>query len=195
MTARKGDEAKTVDGVLAGVDSRMGKSLESMKRDLSSLRTGRATPALLENLTVDYYGVPTLLNQIAAIAAPEARLITVQPWDKQALREIEKSLLKSDMGFNPTNDGSIIRVPIAPLTQERRKELVRVLKRKIEDGKVAVRNVRRDALDHLRGMERSKDISQDENRRAQEQLQKTTDSHIGQMDHAFTAKESEIMQI
>ena len=195
MTARKGDETKTVDDVLADGDSKMSKSLEAMNRDLSSLRTGRATPALLENLMVDYYGVPTALNQIAAIAAPEARLITVQPWDKQALGDIEKSLLKSDMGFNPTNDGSIIRVPIAPLSQERRKELVRVLKRKIEDGKVAVRNVRRDALDQLRSMERNKAISQDDNRRAQDRLQKTTDSYIDQMDHASTAKESEIMQI
>jgi ribosome recycling factor len=173
----------------------MGKSVDALKRELGSLRTGRATPALVENLAVDYYGVPTPLNQIATITAPEARLIMVQPWDKQALKDIEKGLLKSDIGFNPSNDGSIIRVPIPPLSQERRREMVKVLKRKVEDGKVAARNVRRDALEQLRSMERSKDISQDENRRAQDNLQKATDSQIAQMDQVSTTKEAEIMEV
>ena len=195
MSAQKGDDYTSVDEVLSDADSRMSKAVEALNRDLNSLRTGRATPALLENLTADYYGVPTPLNQIATISAPEARLILIQPWDRQALRDIEKSLLKSDMGFNPSNDGTIIRVPIAPLTQERRKELVRVLKRKIEDGKVAVRNVRRDDLEHLRSMEREKLISQDDNHRAQDRLQKATDSYIAQMDQVSTAKEAEIMQV
>ena len=195
MLAQKGDDYTSVDEVLSDADSRMSKAVEALNRDLNSLRTGRATPALLENLTADYYGVPTPLNQIATISAPEARLILIQPWDRQALRDIEKSLLKSDMGFNPSNDGTIIRVPIAPLTQERRKELVRVLKRKIEDGKVAVRNVRRDDLEHLRSMEREKLISQDDNHRAQDRLQKATDSYIAQMDQVSTAKEAEIMQV
>ena len=195
MSAQKGDDYTSVDEVLSDADSRMSKAVEALNRDLNSLRTGRATPALLENLTAAYYGVPTPLNQIATISAPEARLILIQPWDRQALRDIEKSLLKSDMGFNPSNDGTIIRVPIAPLTQERRKELVRVLKRKIEDGKVAVRNVRRDDLEHLRSMEREKLISQDDNHRAQDRLQKATDSYIAQMDQVSTAKEAEIMQV
>jgi ribosome recycling factor len=185
----------SIEEVIIDADDRMGKAVEVLKRDLGTLRTGRATPALLENLTVDYYGSPTALNQIATISAPEARLLMIQPWDKQALKDIEKSLLKSEMGFNPSNDGNIIRVPVAPLTQERRKEMVKVLKRKIEDGKVAVRNVRRDALEHLRSMEKNKLVSQDDNRRAQDTLQKTTDSNIAQIDQVSGVKEAEIMQV
>jgi ribosome recycling factor len=185
----------SIEEVIIDADDRMGKAVEILQRDLGTLRTGRATPALLENLTVDYYGSPTPLNQIATISAPEARLLMIQPWDKQALKDIEKSLLKSEMGFNPSNDGNIIRVPVAPLTQERRKEMVKLLKRKIEDGKVAVRNVRRDALEHLRSMERNKLVSQDDNRRAQDTLQKTTDSNIAQIDQVSGVKEAEIMQV
>ena len=122
-------------------------------------------------------------------------MITIQPWDRQSLREIEKSLLKSDLGFNPSNDGTIIRVPVPPLSQERRRDLVRVLKKKVEDGKVAVRNVRRDAMERQRSMERSKVISQDENRRAQDQLQKATDAHVRQMDRVLETKEAEIMEV
>lgn len=189
------EEPTSIEEVIIDADDRMGKAVEILQRDLGTLRTGRATPALLENLTVDYYGSPTPLNQIATISAPEARLLMIQPWDKQALRDIEKSLLKSEMGFNPSNDGNIIRVPVAPLTQERRKEMVKVLKRKIEDGKVAVRNVRRDALEHLRSMEKNKLVSQDDNRRAQDTLQKTTDANIAQIDQVSGAKEAEIMQV
>ena len=195
MPPQEGDEYTSVDQVLSDADIRMSKSVQALMGELNTLRTGRATPALLENLTVDYYDVPTPLNQIATISVPEARLIMIQPWDKQALREIEKSILKSDMGFNPSNDGTIIRVPIPPLSQERRKELVRVLGRKIEEGKVAARNVRRDAMERLRTMERSKSLSQDDNRRAQDRLQKTTDSYIAQMDQVSSAKETEIMQV
>ena len=195
MSAQNADDSRTVEDVLADADSRMGKAVEALKRDLNSLRTGQASPALLENLTVDYYGVPTPLNQISSISAPEARLIVVQPWDTQVLPEIEKTLLKSEMGFNPSNDGTVIRIPIPPLTQERRKELVRVLKRKIEDGKVAVRNVRRDAMERIRGMERNKAISQDDNRRALDKLQKTTDNRVAQTDQISSAKEAEIMQV
>ncbi len=195
MAAQKGADSPGIEDVLSNADSRMGKSVEALKRELGSIRTGRATPALVENLTVDYYGVPTPLNQIASITAPEARLIMVQPWDKQAVKDIEKGLLKSDMGFNPSNDGSVIRVPIPPLSQERRREMVKVLKKKVEDGKVAARNVRRDALEQLRTLERNKDISQDENRRAQENLQKATDSQIAQMDQVSAAKEVEIMEV
>jgi ribosome recycling factor len=195
MSTQKELDDTTADDVLSDSDSRMGKAREALNRDLSSLRTGRASPALIENLAVDYYGVATPLNQLATISAPEARMITIQPWDKQALKDIEKSLQKSDMGFNPSNDGSIVRVPIPPLSQERRKELVKVLKRKIEDGKVSVRNVRRDAMERLRTMERNKAISQDDNRRAQEKLQKATDAHVAQIDQISEAKEAEIMQV
>ena len=196
MPGQDNDETQlTPEVVLSEVERKMGQSIEALHRELASLRTGRATPSLIENVSVDYYGSPTPLKQIASISAPDARAIMVQPWDKQALREIERSLMRSDMGFNPSNDGNIITVPIPPLNQERRQELVRLLKRKIEDGKVSVRNVRRDGLETLRKLERDKAISQDQNRRSQDQLQKTTDSHIKSIDQVSTAKEAEIMQV
>jgi len=181
--------------VLGETERKMDSSITALKRELSAIRTGRATPALIENVPVDYYGVSTPLNQIASISAPDTRAIMVQPWDKQALQEIEKSLIKSDMGFNPSNDGTIITVPIPPLTQERRQELVRLLKRKLEESKVSIRNVRRDGIDSLRKLERAKSISQDENRRTQEQLQKSTDNHVKIVDELGTSKETEIMQV
>jgi ribosome recycling factor len=181
--------------VMAEMERKMGRSVEALKRELNSLRTSRATPSLVENISVDYYGTPTPLNQLASISAPDARAIMVQPWDRQSLSEIEKSLMRSEMGFNPSNDGNIITVPIPPLNQERRQDLVRLLKRKIEDSKVAVRNVRREGVDNLRKMERDKSISQDENRRTQDQLQKATDVHIRQIDDIATTKEVEIMQV
>ena len=186
---------RTPETVLAEVDRKMDQSIEALKRDLNTLRSGRATPSLIENISVDYYGVATPLKQIASISAPDASAILVQPWDKQALREIERSLMKSEMGFNPSNDGNNITVPIPPLNQERRQELVRLLKRKIEDGKVSIRNVRRDGLESLRKMEKDKLISQDQNHRAQDQLQKATDSHTKVVDQVATAKEAEIMQV
>ncbi len=196
MPGQDNDENQlTPEVVLSEVERKMGQSIEALHRELASLRTGRATPSLIENVSVDYYGSPTPLKQIASISAPDARAIMVQPWDKQALREIERSLMRSDMGFNPSNDGNIITVPIPPLNQERRQELVRLLKRKIEDGKVSVRNVRRDGLETLRKLERDKAISQDQNRRSQDQLQKTTDAHIKSIDQVSTAKEAEIMQV
>ena len=133
---QEGAKEQTPEDVLKSVDAKMDRAIDAMNRELGSLRTGRATPALVENISVDYYGTPTPLNQIASISAPDARAIMVQPWDKQALREIEKSLLKSEMGFNPSNDGNMITVPIPPLNQERRQELVRLLKKKLEDGKI-----------------------------------------------------------
>ena len=189
------ESPETPEFILAEVDRKMDQSIEALKRDLNTLRSGRATPALIENISIDYYGVATPLKQIASISAPDASAILVQPWDKQALREIEKSLIKSDMGFNPSNDGNNITVPIPPLNQERRQEMVRMLKRKIEDGKISIRNVRRDGLEGLRKMEKDKIISQDENRRAQDQLQKATDSHTKAVDQVATAKETEIMQV
>lgn len=185
----------TPEDVLADVERRMNRSMEALERELATLRTGRATPSLVENINVDYYGSPTPLKQIASISAPDARAIMIQPWDRQALRDIERSLMQSEMGFNPSNDGNIITVPIPALNQERRQELVRLLKRKIEEGKVSVRNVRRDGLESLRKLERDKAISQDQNRRSQDQLQKTTDSFIRSMDQVSTSKEAEIMQV
>ena len=191
----KNDSTQSPEDVLKDVNRRMNQTIEALKRELLHLRTGRATPALVEDVEVDYYGTPTPLKQIASISAPDARAILVQPWDKQAIREIEKSLMSSDMGFNPSNDGNMITVPIPPLTQERRQDMVKLLKRKLEEGKVSVRNVRRDGLETLRKMEREKTISQDENRRSQDQLQKATDSHVKDIDQVGAAKEAEIMQV
>ncbi len=188
-------DGPTIEAVLAEAERKMGQSIEAMRRDISTLRTGRATPALIEDLSVDYYGSPTPLKQIASISAPDARAIMVQPWDRQSLRDIERSLTQSEMGFNPSNDGNVITVPIPPLTQERRQEMVRLLKRKAEDSKVAVRNVRREGVDSLRKMERDKSISQDENRRSQDTLQKTTDAHIKAIDEVSATKEAEIMEV
>ena len=194
--ASKGDKSDlTPESVLSEVSTKMDRAVDAFKRDLTQLRTGRATPALVENIDVDYYGSMTPLKQIASISAPDARAIMIQPWDTAAMREIEKSLQTSDMGFNPSNDGSTITVPIPPLTQERRQEMVKLLKGKVEDGKISVRNVRRDGLESLRKLEKEKTISQDDGRRAQDQLQKTTDGHTKLIDETGSAKEAEILQV
>ena len=185
----------TPEVVLSEVSVKMDRAVDAFKRDLTQLRTGRATPALVENIEVDYYGSMTPLKQIASISTPDARAIMIQPWDANALREIEKSLMTSELGFNPSNDGSTISVPIPQLTAERRQEMVKLLKGKIEDGKVSVRNVRRDGLESLRKLEKEKSISQDDGRRAQDQLQKTTDGHTKQIDETGSAKEAEILQV
>ena len=188
MPGMDGDTELTPEDVLGDVDHRMDRTVEAFKRELGQLRTGRATPALVEDLSIDYYGSATPLKQIASISAPDARAIMVQPWDKGALREIERSLQRSEMGFNPSNDGNVITVPIPPLTNERRQEMVKLLRRKVEDGKVSVRNVRRDGQDTLRKLERDKSISQD-------QLQKVTDGHTKLIDETASAKEAEILQV
>ncbi|MDA1347433.1 MAG: ribosome recycling factor [Chloroflexi bacterium] len=185
----------TEQEVLSETSARMSKSVEALKSDLASVRTGRATPALIENLMADYYGVPTPLSQMAAISVPEARLLMIQPWDKQALKEVEKSILKSELGLVPNNDGTVIRISIPTPTEERRKELVRLVARKVEDAHVAVRNIRRDAVDQIRQMEKSKELSRDDSRLAQEQSQKLTDVHIEQMDAVGRDKEAEVMEV
>ncbi len=195
MPGKDGDTELTPEDILDDVNHRMDRTIEAFRRDLGQLRTGRAAPALIEDLSIDYYGSATPLKQIASISAPDARAIMVQPWDKGAMREIERSLQRSEMGFNPSNDGNVITVPIPPLTNERRQEMVRLLRKKAEDGKVSLRNVRRDGQDTLRKMEREKDISQDENRRAQDQLQKVTDGHTKLIDETASAKEAEILQV
>jgi ribosome recycling factor len=196
MASKSGDPAQsTPEEVLAEVGRKMDRSIAALRQELVSLRTGRATPSLVENMMIDYYGSPTPLKQIASISAPDPQAILVQPWDKQSLRDIERGLIKSDMGFNPSNDGNNITVPIPPLNTERRQEMVKLLKQKLEDGKVSVRNVRRDGLETLRKMEKDKAISQDQNRRAQDQLQKTTDGHTKTIDEVGSAKEAEILQV
>jgi len=185
----------TAQEKLAETDARMRKSVEALARELNSIRTGRASPALVERLMVDYYGAPTPLNQLASISVPEARVLMIQPYDKQVVKDVEKSILKSDLGLVPNNDGAVIRINIPTLTEERRRELVRLVGHKVEDAHVAVRNIRRDALGRLREMEKDKALSKDEGRRAQEQLQQLTDLFIGQMDDLRQEKEAEVMEV
>lgn len=195
MPRQSGESGFTDTDVLSDADDRMGKAIDALKRTLATIRTGRASPSLVENVQVEYYGTPTPMNQLATIAIPEARLILIQPWDKKALSDIEKALLASDLGLNPSNDGTVIRLPIPPLSEERRRDLVRTLGQRIENGKVSVRNVRRSALEQLRNLEKAKEMSQDEARRAQDDLQQLTDAHIDAIDDIAKAKEAEIMQV
>ena len=195
MSTSNSTDTPTPEDILKDASRRMDMAIEFLKRELQSVRTGRANPAIVENLTAEYYGVPTPLNQMATISAPDAQLITIQPYDRTALQAIEKAIQQSPTGLNPSNDGAIIRVPIPPLSQERRQELVKSMGRKVEDGKVAVRNVRRDAQDKLRSLERSKDISQDENKRAQGQLQNATNDHVEEIDRFWKSKIDEMMTV
>jgi ribosome recycling factor len=184
-----------VDDVFHDTEHKMERSLAALRKDLSRIRTGRASLALLEGITVDYYGTPTPLNQVATLAVPESRLITIQPWDKAQLGLIEKSIQRSDLGLTPINDGKIIRLAIPPLTAERRKDLVKQVKKTGEEAKVALRNVRREGNDALREREKAKQISEDDWRRSQEQMQKLTDRYIAQVDDILSAKEHEILEV
>lgn len=184
-----------IEEVFSLAEEKMQKSLQAMRRDLDSIRTGRATPALLDGINVEAYGVSTPLNQLATISIPEARMLVIQPWDRSTLPNIQKAILKSDLGINPVNDGTVIRLVIPAPTEERRKELVKVVRKKVEEGKVAIRNVRRDAMEELRRLEKDKEISQDDNRRALERLQKLTDSFVEKASQIGQDKESEIMEV
>lgn len=188
-------EATLIDETLADAGQRMGKAVDALRRELATVRTGRANPALVDHLRVDYHGTPLPLNQLASVTVPEARLLTIQPWDKGALDAIEKAIQKSDLGLNPSNDGSVIRLVIPQLTEERRRDLVRVVHKKVEEGRVAIRNVRRDAHEMLRELLREKEISQDEEHRAQERLQKVTDRLIGEADEVGEEKERELLEV
>jgi ribosome recycling factor len=172
----------------------MEKSVAALKRDLKRLRTGRASLSILDGIKVDYYGTLTPLNQMATLAVPESRLITIQPWDISMIKEIEKSLLKSDLGLTPSNDGKIIRIAIPPLTEERRKELVKIVHKMCEDYKISLRNIRRDSNDLLKSMKKDGEISEDDLFRAQDQVQKITDEQIKHIDECFKDKEKEILE-
>jgi len=185
----------TVQEILDETDSRMRRALEALVREFNSIRTGRASPVLVENLLVDYHGVPTPLIQIASISVPEARVLMIQPWDKQSMGEVENGILKSDMGLVPNNDGTVIRITIPTLTEERRRELVRLIGRKVEEANVSVRNIRRNSLESFRGMERDKALSKDDGRRAQGKLQQVTDAYIAKMDAVRQEKEAEVMEV
>lgn len=184
-----------IDDVLIETESRMRKAIEALKRDLAGIRTGRAQPGLVEHIKLDYYGVSTPLSSVATVSVPEARLLVIQPYDKNALGAIEKAILKSDLGLTPASDGRVIRLPIPQLTEERRKELIKVVRKKVEEGRVILRNLRRDAADELKEMEKKKEISEDDLKRAQERLQKLTDSIIADADKVGQGKEAELMEI
>ncbi len=184
-----------IEEILAETNTRMEKAIEALVKELATIRTGRASPVLLDSVKVDYYGVPTPLNQIASVAAPEAQLLIIQPWDRTVLSNIEKAILKSDLGLNPSNDGTIIRLAIPPLTEERRRELVKMVKKKIEERKVILRNIRHDTVGKLKSTEKNSEISQDEYHRALAQLQKIIDAFMEQVNQIDGTKEAEIMEI
>jgi ribosome recycling factor len=185
----------SVQKVYAELEKKMNASLEAFRKELNSIRTGRASLSLLDGITIQYYGSPTPLNQVATLSVPESRLITIQPWDSSVIGEVEKAILKSDLGLTPSSDGRVIRIPIPPLTEERRKQLVRVVKKLGEDCKVAIRNVRREGNDDLKNLEKDKKISEDELRRSQDQVQKVTDKYIAMAEQVSAQKEKEVMEI
>lgn len=180
--------------VIEDADKRMGKAIAALRRDLARVRTGRASTALLDGINVDYYGTSMPLNQVASVAIPESRLLTIQPWDVKILGDIEKAILKSDLGLTPANDGKIIRVNIPPLTEERRKELVRLVKKMAEECRVAIRNIRRDAIEHMKAQKKNKEISEDELFRSQDDVQKLTDGHIKEIEGIIEGKKKEILE-
>lgn len=182
------------DDVLRGADTKMQKATEVLRNELSTIRTGRASPSLIEHVRVDYHGVPMPLNQIANISAPEARLLVIQPWERQILSNVEKAILKSDLGLNPNNDGNVIRLVIPQLTEERRTQLVKVVRRRVEEGRVAVRNIRREALEKLRELKEKKEMSEDEQKRAMSRLQQITDGFIESIEQIAKDKESELLE-
>ena len=180
---------------LWNIEEKMQKTAEGLKKELATIRTGRATPTLIEHIKVEYAGVPTPLNQVAGISAPEARLLVIQPWDKGSIHSIEKAVLTSDLGLNPVSNGNVIRINIPPLSEERRQELIRVMRRRVEERRIAIRNLRREAMDELKELEKNKDISQDEHKRALNQLQKLTDSFVADTEQIGRNKEAELMQV
>jgi ribosome recycling factor len=184
-----------IEDVIADTEDRMKKTLEAVHRELAAIRTGHAHVGLVDHVRVDYFGTLLPVNQMATVAAPEARLLTIQPWDRNALTAIEKALQKSDLGLTPNNDGQVIRLAIPPLTEQRRKELVKVVHARVEDGRVAVRNVRRDGIEHIRRMVHDKQASEDQQHNAQEQLQKLTDKHIAVIDQHGREKEAELSAV
>jgi ribosome recycling factor len=180
---------------IARVEERMGKAVEDLRKDLAGIRTGRASVSLFENIHVDYYGAPTPLNQVAGLAVPESGLVTLQPYDASLIGAVEKAILASDLGLNPSNDGRLIRIPIPPLTEERRKDLAKHVHRVLEDHRTAVRNIRRDGNDGMKKHLKNKEMSEDDERRALEEIQKLTDAYIRKLEEVAKAKEEEILTV
>ena len=183
------------DDVVKELKQRIDKTLEDLKRDLSKIRTGRANTSILDGIRVDYYGTPTPLSGVASVNAPEPRLITVKPWDKGSLKDIEKAIREANIGLNPMNDGELIRLPIPALTEERRKEIAKQVRAKGEEHKVAIRNVRRDANEMLKDLLKDKTITEDDSKRAQEKTQKETDGGVAKIDEVVAKKEKEVMEV
>ncbi len=181
--------------VLDAQEERMKKTLEGLKKEYGTLRAGRAAPSLLDKVTVDYYGTPTPVNQLANVTVPEPRMIMIKPWDKKSLKDIEKAIMKSDLGLMPNSDGSVIRLAIPQLTQERRKELVKVVSKKAEEAKVAMRNIRRDGNEAIKKLEKNKQITEDDRKEAQEDIQKLLDKYIKLVDGTKATKEKEVMEV
>ena len=184
-----------IDQLLDDARARMVKSVEAAQQEFSTVRTGRASPSLLDRVIVDYYGAMTPLNQLATISAPEARLITVQPYDKSSIKTIEKAINESDIGLSPSNDGNLIRLVVPDLTEERRRDLVKVVRNLAEEGRVAIRNVRRDTMQHLRELKAEGEASSDDEHRGEVELQKLTDGRVGDLDGVLKAKEEEILEV
>lgn len=184
-----------MQSVLNDGKKRMAGAISALEKDFSKLRTGRATTALVDTIVVDYYGTPTPINQLSSVSVPDAKTITIQPWDRGAFGAVEKAIQTSDLGLNPVNDGKIIRISIPPLTEERRKELVKVAKKYTEECKIAIRNVRRDLNDSLKRLEKDKEISEDELKKGEADVQKLTDDFVKQSESVLTAKEKEILEI
>jgi ribosome recycling factor len=184
-----------VNEALKSIEEKMKNSVKAFRADLATIRTGHASPALVEHIRVEYAGVPMPLNQLAGISAPEAGLLVIQPWDKNSLREIEKAISKSELGLNPANDGNIIRIAIPPLSEERRQELIKIVHHRTEERRIAIRNLRHEALNEIKKLEKDKAISQDEQKRSQDQLQKITDFHILEAEKLARNKEQELMEV
>jgi ribosome recycling factor len=184
-----------IDSFLGDATQRMDKSVEATHEHFNSVRTGRASSALLDRITIDYYGTPTPLKNLATISAPEPRMLTIQPFDPSAIKQIEKAVLESDLGLTPSSDGKLVRLPIPQLTEERRKELVKLVRQMAEEGRIAVRNVRRDAIKHLEELVKNGDAGDDAERVAETRVQKLTDEHIGKIDELLKRKEAEIMEV
>ena len=184
-----------IDELLEDATERMSKSVESAKHEFSTVRTGRASPGLLDRVTVDYYGAMTPLNQLATISAPEPRLLTVTPYDKSSIKAVEKAINESDVGLTPSNDGNLIRLVVPELTEERRKELVKIVRNLAEEGRIAIRNVRRDTMQHLRELKNEGEASSDDEHRAEVELQKLTDGRVSDLDGVLKAKEEEILAV
>jgi ribosome recycling factor len=184
-----------IDDIKKDAEIRMGKSIESLKSDLTKLRTGRAHTSLLDHITVDYYGVETPLNQVATITVAEARMLSVTPWEKNMVSAVEKAIISSDLGLNPATSGTVIRVPLPPLTEERRKDMIKVVRQEGENAKIAIRNIRRDANGDFKDLLKEKEITEDEEHQAEDAIQKLTDKYVTEVDKLLEAKEKDLMEI